>query len=103
MFKAENVCLTYIFDIRAGRDSDHITVLDTQVVANHTVDAGTTIIKVFVGEDNEDCVLSLLAPDKNCVTTEKLELFHGIFGECNDTVVIIDGIGDPAVQQSVTG
>lgn len=86
---------TYIFNVGARLDGNHVAVLDAEVVANDTVDAGTAVIEVLVGENDEDGVLSLLATDKNCVTTEELELLHGIFGEGNDTVVIVDGIGDP--------
>lgn len=86
---------TYVFDVRAGRDGNHVTVLDAEVVANHTVDASTAVIEVLVSENDEDSVLSLLAADENCVTAEELELLHRVFGEGNDTVVIIDGIGNP--------
>lgn len=58
-------------------DGDHITVLDTKVVADYSVDAGTAVIDIVLSKDNEDGVLALLAPDKNCVTTEKLERVHG--------------------------
>lgn len=70
-------------------------MLDAEVVANHTVDAGTAVIELLVSEDDEDSVLSLLAADENCVATEKLQLLHGVFGEGNNAVVIIDGIGNP--------
>lgn len=61
---------THVFDIRARKDSDHVAVLDTEVVSYNSVNAGATVIKLLIGQDNEDGVLSLLASDKNCVTSE---------------------------------
>lgn len=87
---------TYVFDIRAGVDGDHVTVLHPQVVANDSVDASAAIVQLIVGEDDQDGVLSLLAAHEHGVTTEKLESLHGVLGEGNDGVVIVDGIGNPA-------
>jgi hypothetical protein len=83
-----------VFDIGARVDGDHVTVLDPQVMAHDSVDASAAIIELIIGEDNEDGVLSLLASDKNGVTSEELERVHGGLGEGNDAVVIVDGIGD---------
>lgn len=76
--KLKIICLriTYIFDIWAGVDSDHVTVLDSEVMPNNTVDTCASIIQIIVSKDDEDGILSLLALDKNCVTTEKLKCFH---------------------------
>jgi hypothetical protein len=87
---------TYIFDIGAGVDGDHVTVLDTQVVADNSVDTGAAVIELIVGEDDQDGVLSLLASNQDGVTTEELKGVHGGLGQGNDAVVIVDGIGDPA-------
>lgn len=86
---------TDIFDIGTRVDSNHVAVLDSQVVTNDSVDAGTAIIELIISKDDEDCVLSLLASDEDGVTTEELELVHGGLREGNDTVIIVDGIGDP--------
>lgn len=69
---------TYVFDVRARVDGDNITVLDTQVVANDTVYPRRAIVEVVVGEHDKNCVLSLLALDEDCVTTEELERLHGV-------------------------
>jgi hypothetical protein len=52
-------------------------VLDTKVVADDTVDASAAIIELLISQDNEHGVLSLLAADKDGVTTEKLQGVHG--------------------------
>jgi hypothetical protein len=69
---------THIFDIRARVDGDDIAVLDPQVVADNPVDAGTAVIEVIVGQDDQHGVLPLLAADQHCVTTEQLEGIHGV-------------------------
>ena len=74
---------------------DHISVLDAEVVANNTVDAGASIIEVIISEDDKNGVLALLSLDQDGVATEELEILHGLVGEGNDRVVIVDGIGDP--------
>jgi hypothetical protein len=86
---------TDIFDIGTRVDGDHVTMLDSQVVTNDSVDAGAAIIELIIGEDDEDSVLSLLASNEDGVTTEELELVHSGLREGNDTVVIVDGIGNP--------
>lgn len=85
---------TYIFDIWAWVYSDNVAVLHTEVVSDHTVDTGTAIIKVIVGEDNQNGILSLLSLDQDCVTTEELQSLHGVVGQSNNRVVIVNGIGD---------
>lgn len=74
-------------------NGDNIAVLDAKVVAHNTVDAGTAVIEIIIGQDNQHSVLALLALDQNCVTTEELEGLHGVVGESNNGVVIVDGIG----------
>jgi hypothetical protein len=76
-------------------NGDHVTVLDTKVVANDTVDASASVIKVLISEDNENCVFSLLSSDQDGVAAEELQGVHGGFGEGDNAVVIIDGIGNP--------
>jgi hypothetical protein len=86
---------TDIFDIGTRVDGDHVTVLDSEVVANNSVDASATVIELIVGENDENGVLSLLASNQDGITSEKLELVHGGLGKGNDAVVIVDGIGNP--------
>lgn len=76
-------------------DGDHVAVLDTQVVADDTVDAGAAIIEVVVGKDDQNGVLSLLATDQHSVATEELEGIHGVVGEGNDRIIIVDSISNP--------
>ena len=85
---------THVFDVGAGVDSDDVAVLDTEVVADNTVDAGLTIFKIVVGENNQDSVLALLSLDQNSIATEELESLHGVVGEGNDRVVIVGGVSD---------
>lgn len=84
---------THIFDIWAWVDSDNVAVLHTEVVSDHTVDTSTAIIKVIVGKDNQNSILSLLSLDQDCVTTEELQGLHGVVGQSNNRVVIVNGIG----------
>lgn len=87
--------MTYVFNIWAGLDSDHITVLDPEVVANNAVDPGAAIVELLISKDDENGITPLLSADKNSVTTEELEILHGRLGQGNDGVVIISGVGDP--------
>lgn len=63
---------TYVFDVRASVDGDNIAMLNTQVMSDDTVDASAAIIKVVICEHDQDCVLSLLALDQYCVSSEEL-------------------------------
>ena len=72
------VSCAYIFDIWAGVDGDNVTVLDPQIVSDNSVQSGAAVIKIVVGENDQDCVLSLLASNQNCVATEELESLHGV-------------------------
>jgi hypothetical protein len=87
---------THVFDIRARVDGDHVTVLDAQIVADDSVDSSATVVQLLIGEDDEHCILALLASDQDCVAAKKLERVHRRLGQGNDAVVIIDGIGDPS-------
>lgn len=54
-------CPTYIFDIGARVHSDHIAVFDPKVMTHNTVDAGASIIKIVIGQDDQHSVLAFLA------------------------------------------
>ena len=86
---------TYVFDIRARRDGDHVTVLDPEVLADNAVDPSAPIVELLVSEDDQNGILPLLSTDEDGVATEELEGLHGGLGEGNDRVVIVSGIGDP--------
>jgi len=67
---------THIFDVWARMDCDDVSMLDTEVVANHSVDASTSIIEIVIGENDQDCVLALLSLDQYCVAPEQLQRLH---------------------------
>jgi hypothetical protein len=74
---------------------DDIAVLNPQVVTDNAVEAGAAVIEIIVGENDENGILSLLSSYENCVATEELESLHGVIGERDNGVVIVDGIGNP--------
>jgi hypothetical protein len=88
----------YVFDIWAGLDGNHVTVLDPEVVANHSVDASAAVVEILISEDDEDSVTPLLSADENGISTEELKRLHGLLGQGNDGVVIVGSIGNPAGQ-----
>jgi hypothetical protein len=90
---------TYIFDVRARMDGDNIAVLDPEVVPHDPIYPCRAVIEVVVGENDQDSVLPLLALYQDCVATEELERLHGVVGEGDDGVVIVDGIGDAGESQ----
>ena len=53
-------------------DCDDVAVLDAEIVADNTVDAGASVIKIIVCQHDQDGVPSLLALDKNCVSPKEL-------------------------------
>lgn len=91
-----NFWVTHVFNIRARLDGNHITVLDSEVVSDNSVDAGTAVIKIFVGKDDEDGVLPLLSAHKDGITTEDAQSLHGSLGEADDGVIVVGGIGYPS-------
>lgn len=91
----KNIEWTHIFDVGASGDGDHVTVLDSEIVADNTVDSGASLVQLLVGKNDQDRLLSLLASYKNGVTAEELEGVHGSLGQGDDAVVVIDGIGNP--------
>jgi hypothetical protein len=70
--------MTYIFDVGTRMYRDDVAVLDSQVVANHAVDAGAAVVKIIVRKYNQDCVLSLLALDQDGVSSEELQSLHSV-------------------------
>ena len=89
-------CPTYIFDIGARVNSDHVAVLDTKIVTHNTVDAGAAIIEIVVGQNDQDSVLALLALYEDCITAEELKSLHSVVREGNDRVIIVNSIGHTA-------
>ena len=75
-------------------DCDDVAVLYTKIMADDTVNSGTSIIKIIISEYDENGVLPLLALDQDCVATEKLQRFHSIVGEGDNRIVIICCICD---------
>lgn len=64
--------LTYIFDIWTWVDRDDVAMLDAEIAADNTVDAGTSVIKIIVCKNYQDGVPSLLALDQDCVSPKEL-------------------------------
>lgn len=90
---------TDIFDIGTRVDSDHVSMLDSEVMADNSVDSSTAIIELLVGKDNQNGIFSLLSSYQDGITTEELKGVHGSLGQGNNAVVIVDGIGDPGICQ----
>lgn len=82
-------------------NGDNVSVLDPQIVTNNTVETSAAVIKIIVREDNQDGVLSLLSTNQDGIAAEELERLHGVIGESDDGVVIIDGVGYPVFPMSV--
>jgi hypothetical protein len=61
-----------IFDVRTWVDGDNVAMLDAKIVSDNTVDARTTVIEIIVCKHDQDCIFSLLALDKHCVSAEEL-------------------------------
>jgi hypothetical protein len=73
-------------------NGDNISMLDTQILADNTVHPSAAVIKIVISQNDQHRVFSLLALNQNCVTTEELEGVHGVVGQGDDGVVIVDGI-----------
>ncbi len=61
---------TYVFDVWAWVDCDDISMLDSEVVSNDSVDTSASVIQIIVGQDDQDSVFPLLSLDKYCVSSE---------------------------------
>lgn len=77
-------------------DSDDVAMFDAEVVADNTVNPSTAVVKVVIRQNNQHSVLPLLAAYQNGIATEKLELLHSVLRKCNDGVVIVYCISNPA-------
>jgi hypothetical protein len=64
--------VAYIFDIWTWVDGNDVAMFDTEIAADNTVDAGTSVIKIIVCKHDQDGVSSLLSLDKNCVSSKEL-------------------------------
>lgn len=73
-----------------------VAVLNSEVVANDTVHSGTAVIKIIVGQDDEDSIFSLLALNEDSVASKELQSLHGVVGEGDNGVVIVDRVGHSA-------
>jgi len=74
------IAATYIFDVRAGVDCDDISMLDAEIVANHSVNAGASIIEIVISKNDQDCVLALFSLDQYGITSEQLQCLHCVVG-----------------------
>jgi hypothetical protein len=75
-------------------DCDDISVLYAKIMSDNPVDAGASIIEFIIGQHNQNRLLALLASNKDCVASEQSEDVHGIIGERDRGVVIVNGIGN---------
>jgi hypothetical protein len=53
-------------------DCDDVAMLDAEIAADNTIDAGTSVIKIIVCKNDQDGVPSLLALDQDCVSPKEL-------------------------------
>ena len=95
--------MTYVFDIGARLNGDHVTMLDPEVVADNAVNPGAPIVELFISKHDEDSIAPLLSADKDGVAAEELEILHGSLGQGNDRVVIVRGISNPVLLILVSG
>jgi hypothetical protein len=70
--KQDVAVVTYVFDVWTRVNGDDVAMLDTEVAADNTVDTGASIIKIIVCKHDQDCIFSLFALDKNCVSSKEL-------------------------------
>jgi hypothetical protein len=82
-------------------NSDDVSVLDTEILANNSIYPSTAIVQIIIGQHNQDGILSLLSLDENCITTDQLEGLHGVVGKGDHGVVIAGGIGDAEIRISM--
>jgi hypothetical protein len=76
-------------------NSDDIAVLDAKVMSNNTVHTCTPVIQLIISKDDQDCILAFLSFYQDSVTTKQLQSLHGVVGECNNRIIIVDGIRNP--------
>jgi hypothetical protein len=74
--------------------SDNIAKLDSEVASNNTVHAGATVIKLVIRQDNENGITPLLSLHEYRIAAEELKGLHGVVGEGDDGVVIVNRVGD---------
>lgn len=75
-------------------DSDNVTMLHAEVMPDNPIDTGTSVIKLVISQHNQNRLLALLASDKNCVASEEPEDVHGVVGEGDRGVIIVNGISN---------
>lgn len=83
-------------------DGDDVAMLDTQVVAHNAIQAAAAVIEIIITEHDQNSIFSLFAANEDSITTEQLEGIHGVVGQSNNGVVIVDGIGDPIILVSLS-
>lgn len=104
-------------------DGDDVAVLHTEVVAHNTVDADASVIQIIVRQDNKHGIFSLLSLHEDLlgrleisghpktggkvemaysIAPEELKGLHGVVGQSNDRVIIVDGIRDAVDEVSAS-
>jgi hypothetical protein len=90
----ENVDALAVLDVGAGAHDDHVTKAHSEVFAHHLVHADLVLLARVIVEHDANSVSALLPLQLHGVTTEELQLLHGVEVEGHDGVVIVDGIVD---------
>jgi hypothetical protein len=85
---------SHIFDVWARVHCDDIAMLDTQVMSHNTIHSSASIVKIVIGQNDQDSILPLLALHEHCVSSEQLESIHCVVRKGNNRVVIVGGIGN---------
>lgn len=70
--KSTERSITYIFNVRTWVNGDDIAVLDSEVMADNTIDSSAPIVEIVIGKHDQDGVLALLAFHKHGVSPEEL-------------------------------
>lgn len=53
-------------------NGDNIAMLDPQIVPDHTVHPGTSIVQIIIRKHDENCVFPFLALDQDGIASEEL-------------------------------
>jgi len=80
---------------------DNVAVLDSEIVPDHTVHPGASIIKIIVRQDDQYCIFSLLALYKDGISPKELQRLHSVVREGDDRIIVVDCICNAVATKSV--
>ena len=69
-------------------------MLNTKVVSNDAVHSCAAVVQVIFRQYDQNSIFSLLALDEDCVAAEEPKSLHGVVGEADDGIVVIDSVGN---------